>query len=97
MTFKLNFFSSLRDIKSDLIKYFKIPTTGVITFLIKGHIDENTEVDIHTMRSIKDGSSEFIIFVWRRNSVGGKYQVTAQDIEFGDDVHIGMVNIIGSL
>jgi hypothetical protein len=96
MTFELNFFSSWRDIKDDLIIFFEIPANKYLNMSIKGHIDKNTEVGLTAWGDIGNISSKFGILKWKMHPKGlSKSQVVSQDMEFGNDVHIGIFNIVG--
>jgi hypothetical protein len=91
MTFELNFFSSWKDIKNDLIKYFKIPANNCLKMMIKGHIDKDTEVAI----TATGQAGRFEVHKWRVCSKGSnRSQVVSHAMGFEDDSHVGMFNIM---
>jgi hypothetical protein len=97
MTFELNFFSYWVNIKHDLIKYFRIPRNLCFDILIKGHSDKNTEVGISSNGEIGNTSSEFGILKWKIYPIGlDVSQVVRQELGYGDDVHIGLFNVMNT-
>jgi hypothetical protein len=92
MASELNFFSSLKDIKNDLIKCFDAPLDRYLTILIKGHIDKNTEFGINARGTFRYFSSEFGILESDQNYPEPS-QVVVKDMRFGDNVHIVLFNI----
>jgi hypothetical protein len=94
MMFELNFFSCWKDMENDLVKYFNSSSIQCLSILIKGHIDENTEAGIAAIGHIKNISSKFGPLEWKIHTNGFRSQVVSHDMSFGDDIHIGMFNII---
>jgi hypothetical protein len=95
MTFELNFFSSWKDMKNDLINYFDITPHKHVAILIKSHIDEDTEAGIIATGAMGNISTQFGILGWKFHpKVPSKTLVVAQNMEFSDNVHIGMFGIM---